>query len=489
MLFSSTTFLFLFLPITLGLYYIMPRRFRNFILLVMSLVFYGWGEPRYIILMLISILVGYVTGIMAYNGRQTGRTGIAKTGLIIAMVYNIGVLAVFKYSDFFLSNLNNWFHMDLRLLKLALPLGISFYSFQMMSYTIDVYRDDARLQKNIISLAAYLTLFPQLIAGPIVRYQTVADQIDARNESFDLFSEGVSRFVVGLGKKVLLANTIGELFSTLSVLPAAENSVVLAWLSSIAFTFQIYFDFSGYSDMAIGLGKMFGFGFLENFNYPYISRSITEFWRRWHISLSSWFRDYVYIPLGGSRAGKAKTIRNIFIVWLLTGFWHGAAWNFIIWGLYFFVLLLIEKLFWLRILERLPKWIQHIYTLFFVNLSWVIFSYDTLPALGAALKNMFGLSSIPVWNTMSGYYLSAYGIILAVLILASTPYPKQWYTVIIERLENDRPGNEKTENGKKKQLRNGAAAILQLGLVLSALLMATACLASDSFNPFLYFRF
>lgn len=475
MLFSSTTFLFLFLPVTLGLYYIMPKRFRNFILLVMSLIFYGWGEPKYIILMLLSILTGYVTGIMAFHGRQAGKQGIAKAGLVFAMVYNIGVLAVFKYTDFFISNLNNWFHLDCRLFHLALPLGISFYSFQMMSYTIDVYRGDAKLQKNIISLAAYLTLFPQLIAGPIVRYQTVADQIDERQENFDLFAEGVCRFIVGLGKKVLLANTIGELFSTLSVLPASENSVMLAWLSSIAFTFQIYFDFSGYSDMAIGLGKMFGFGFLENFNYPYIAKSITEFWRRWHISLSSWFRDYLYIPLGGSRAGKIKTIRNIFIVWLLTGFWHGAAWNFILWGLYFFVLLLIEKLGWLRILGSLPKWIQHLYTLFFVNISWVIFSYDSLPALAAALKNMFGLGGIPVWNTMTGYYLCAYAVILAVLILASTPYPKQWYHSVMQRLE--------------KKPVHVAGAVLQTGLVLGMLYMTTACLASDSFNPFLYFRF
>lgn len=476
MLFSSVTFLFLFLPVTLVLYYLMPQRCRNFMLLLASLIFYGWGEPKYIILMLASIFVGYVTGIMVYKGRAKNSGKQAKAGLLIALIYNIGVLAVFKYTDFFIGNLNNWFHLDIRLLNLALPLGISFYSFQMMSYTIDVYREDAKLQKNFISLAAYLTLFPQLIAGPIVRYQTVADQIDERKESFDSFSEGVCRFVAGLGKKVLLANTIGELYSTLSVLPASENSVVLAWLSSIAFTFQIYFDFSGYSDMAIGLGKMFGFSFLENFDYPYISKSITEFWRRWHISLSTWFRDYVYIPLGGSRKGSAKTLRNIFIVWLLTGFWHGAAWNFIIWGLYFFLLLMVEKLGLLRLLAKLPKWVQHIYTLFFVNLSWVIFSYDNLPALGNALKNMFGFGGIPVWNTMSGYYLSAYAVIFIILILASTPYPKQWYAWLAGRLEQ----------GNVKKI---TAAVLQSVLVAGVLFMATACLASDSFNPFLYFRF
>ncbi|MDE5965980.1 MAG: MBOAT family protein [Lachnospiraceae bacterium] len=493
MLFSSTTFLFLFLPVTLMLYYAVPRTkgnvkksghtLRNFVLLFVSLIFYGWGEPIYIVLMLVSIFVGYVTGFMVYSPasadtaeaaepHKTGKSGRAKAGLLIALIYNIGVLAVFKYTDFFIENLNNWFGLDISLLKLALPLGISFYSFQMMSYTIDVYRSDAKLQRNFISLAAYLTLFPQLIAGPIVRYQTVADQIDERRESFDDFSRGVCRFVAGLGKKVLLANTIGELYTTLSVLPPEENSVCLAWLASFAFTFQIYFDFSGYSDMAIGLGKMFGFSFLENFNYPYISKSITEFWRRWHISLSSWFRDYVYIPLGGSRAGTAKTVRNIFIVWFLTGFWHGAAWNFIIWGLYFFVLLMIEKLFLLKRLSKCPSWMQHVYTLFFVNLSWVIFSYDSLGTLQNALKNMFGFGGLPFYNTMTGYYMLAYLTIFIILILASTPYPKQLYG--------------KWVLADKKEI---ASSVLQAVLAFFVLFLSTACLASDSFNPFLYFRF
>lgn len=476
MLFSSTTFLFLFLPITILLYFMMPKKLRNGVLLLVSLIFYGWGEPRLVILMLISILVGYLTGIMVYHARKQNRAAMAKAAVWIAVVYNVGVLAVYKYTDFFISNINHLFHTDFALWKLALPLGISFYSFQMMSYTIDVYRNDAKVQWNPINLAAYLTLFPQLIAGPIVRYQTVADQIEDRTESFDLFSAGVCRFLAGLGKKILLANTIGELFSTLSVLPVSENSIALAWLSSFAYTFQIYFDFSGYSDMAIGLGKMFGFEFLENFEYPYISRSITEFWRRWHISLSSWFRDYVYIPLGGSRQGKAKTIRNIFIVWFLTGFWHGAAWNFIIWGMYFFCLLMIEKLFLLKVLEKVPAWIQHLYTLFFVNLSWVIFSYDTLGSLGNALGNMFGFTRLPLWNEMTGYYYTAYAFILIILVLASTPYPKLWYEKLVTGLDQ-----------KKAGVFTGTA--LQTVLVLAVLLMSTACLASDSFNPFLYFRF
>lgn len=467
MLFSSVTFLFLFLPITILLYYLVPKKGRNFILLLMSLLFYGWGEPRLIILMVMSILVGYVTGIMADYGKRNEKMKLAKAGLLIALIYNIGMLGYFKYTDFFIGNINNWFGFNISLLRLALPLGISFYSFQMMSYTIDVYRGEAKLQKNLINLAAYLTLFPQLIAGPIVRYQTVADELDERRENFDEFSEGVSRFVAGLAKKVLLANTIGELFNTLSTLPADENSVALAWLSSIAFTFQIYFDFSGYSDMAIGLGKMFGFHFLENFNYPYISKSITEFWRRWHISLSTWFRDYVYFPLGGSRNGKVKTIRNIFIVWLLTGFWHGAEWNFLIWGLYFFVLLMIEKMGFLKVLEKLPNWVAHVYALFFANLSWVIFSYDNLPALSNALKNMFGLSGLPLWNTMSGYYWLAYAPVLVILAVASTPLPKK----LFEKL-SDKP-----------------RAVVQPLLTLLALVLCTAWLASDSFNPFLYFRF
>lgn len=476
MLFSSTTFLFLFLPITILLYFIMPKKLRNGVLLLVSLIFYGWGEPRLVILMLISILVGYLTGIMVYHARKQNRAAMAKAAVWIAVVYNVGVLAVYKYTDFFISNINHLFHTDFALWKLALPLGISFYSFQMMSYTIDVYRNDAKVQWNPINLAAYLTLFPQLIAGPIVRYQTVADQIEDRTESFDLFSAGVCRFLAGLGKKILLANTIGELFSTLSVLPVSENSIALAWLSSFAYTFQIYFDFSGYSDMAIGLGKMFGFEFLENFKYPYISHSITEFWRRWHISLSSWFRDYVYIPLGGSRQGKAKTIRNIFIVWFLTGFWHGAAWNFIIWGMYFFCLLMIEKLFLLKVLQKVPAWIQHLYTLFFVNLSWVIFSYDTLGSLGNALGNMFGLTGLPLWNEMTGYYYTAYAFILIILVLASTPYPKLWYEKLVTGLDQRKTGVF-------------AGTALQTVLILAVLLMSTACLASDSFNPFLYFRF
>ena len=467
MLFSSVTFLFLFLPITILLYYLVPKKGRNFILLLMSLLFYGWGEPRLIILMVMSILVGYVTGIMADYGKRNEKMKLAKAGLLIALIYNIGMLGYFKYTDFFIGNINNWFGFNISLLRLTLPLGISFYSFQMMSYTIDVYRGEAKLQKNLINLAAYLTLFPQLIAGPIVRYQTVADELDERRENFDEFSEGVSRFVAGLAKKVLLANTIGELFNTLSTLPADENSVALAWLSSIAFTFQIYFDFSGYSDMAIGLGKMFGFHFLENFNYPYISKSITEFWRRWHISLSTWFRDYVYFPLGGSRNGKAKTIRNIFIVWLLTGFWHGAEWNFLIWGLYFFVLLMIEKMGFLKVLEKLPNWVAHVYALFFANLSWVIFSYDNFSALSNALKNMFGLSGLPLWNTMSGYYWLAYTPVLVILAVASTPLPKK----LFEKL-SDKP-----------------RAVVQPLLTLLALVLCTAWLASDSFNPFLYFRF
>ena len=476
MLFSSVTFLFAFLPVTLILYYISPRKMKNIILLVMSLLFYGWGEPKYIILMMLSVVVGYFLGLFADKQKKAGNIKKARLAVVGTVVFNIGMLCYFKYTDFFIGNVNSLFGTQIPVLNLVLPLGISFYSFQIMSYTIDVYRGDAKPQKNILDLAMYLALFPQLIAGPIVRYQTIADQIVERKETFDTFSEGITRFVLGLAKKVLLANTIGEVFTTLSTIGDDRNSVALSWLCSFAFTFQIYFDFSGYSDMAIGLGKMFGFEFLENFNYPYISKSITEFWRRWHISLSTWFKDYVYIPLGGSKKGKAKTIRNIFIVWFLTGFWHGAAWNFIIWGLYFFVLLMIEKNGLLKLLEKTPKWISHVYTLFFVNISWVIFSYDKLPDLGNALKNMFGLNGLAFWNTATSYYYYSYGIILLILCVAATPFPK-W---IVNKIY------EKATGGVGSKVLHFVA---EPAVILILMLMVTACLASDSFNPFLYFRF
>ncbi|MBP3622129.1 MAG: MBOAT family protein, partial [Lachnospiraceae bacterium] len=330
MVFSSITFLFAFLPAVLLVYYISPRIIKNLVLLLFSLLFYAWGEPKYIVIMIISILVGYVMGLLIDYAKKKEQIKKAKVLLFFDVVINLGILFYFKYIGFVTENINKISGLDIRVVEVALPIGISFYTFQILSYAIDVYTGKAKVQKNPINLGAYITLFPQLIAGPIVRYETVAEQLSTRKETVDGFGEGAKRFIIGLSKKVLIANTASEIFENLSKLSQSENSVILSWICAIAFTLRIYFDFAGYSDMAIGLGKMFGFDFLENFNYPYISKSITEFWRRWHISLSTWFRDYVYIPLGGNRTGKFKTIRNIFIVWFLTGLWHGADWNFII---------------------------------------------------------------------------------------------------------------------------------------------------------------
>ena len=366
MLFSSTVFLFLFLPAVLLLYYIVPRKARNLILFVFSLVFYAWGEPVYVFLMIGSTIVAYITGLLADKTKEGRKAWVPKVSLIVAVLWNMGLLLFYKYTDFFIIHANNIFGFSIKELKLVMPIGISFYSFQTLSYVIDVYRGDVKAQKNYLTLGTYVALFPQLIAGPIVRYKDVAQQLAQRKETLSQFAEGVKRFSIGLGKKVLLANSIGALFDAISNTPQSEMSVTASWLGIIAYTFQIFFDFSGYSDMAIGLGKMFGFDFLENFNYPYISDSITEFWRRWHMSLSSWFRDYVYIPLGGNRKGKFRQCVNIMIVWFLTGFWHGANWNFMIWGVYFGIILLCEKLFLLGALKKIPKVIGHIYALILI---------------------------------------------------------------------------------------------------------------------------
>ena len=352
MVFSSLLFLFYFLPAVLAVYFIVPRKAKNVVLLLFSLFFYAWGEPVYILLMLFSICMDYLLGLWMERVKQA--PGRAKKVLALAVVLNVALLGFFKYADFFVENLNALTGLAIPALQIPLPIGISFYTFQAMSYLIDLYRGDVPVQRNIISFGTYVSLFPQLIAGPIVRMRTVVGELADRRENFDDFSSGVKRFVTGLGKKVLIANTVGAVWSQISAMEIRELPVLTAWIGLFAFTFQIYFDFSGYSDMAIGLGRMFGFHFLENFDYPYISKSITEFWRRWHISLSSWFKEYVYIPLGGNRKGFPKQIRNILIVWLLTGFWHGASWNFVAWGLYFGVLLIAEKLFLLRFLEKLP---------------------------------------------------------------------------------------------------------------------------------------
>ena len=479
MLFSSTTFLFVFLPVVIAVYFICPKKMRNIVLLFASLLFYAWGEPRYVFLMLLTIGVNYILALVCASCRERGKETGAKAAMIGTVVFSIGMLMFFKYSNFILETVNEGIGkaagFSVPLLNVALPLGISFYTFQTLSYTIDVYRGEVKPQKNILKLATYVSLFPQLIAGPIVRYRTVAKDLDGRTESITRFASGVRRFVVGLGKKVLLANTAGSMVDLIGSMSDHRLSVGLYWLSSIAFTFQIYFDFSGYSDMAIGLGRMFGFRFLENFQYPYIAKSITEFWRRWHMSLSSWFRDYVYIPLGGNRFGTAKTVRNLFVVWLLTGLWHGAAWNFVLWGFYFFVLLMIEKFGFAKILEKIPAVWSHLYTLFFVNISWVIFSHDTLTDLGKTGMCMLGLGGIPFWNNAASYYWLSYLPVLVIMAAAATPYPKQAAAGILKKMP-ERAGRI-------------LGVIAETAGILFVLWFATGSLVSDAFNPFLYFRF
>ena len=369
MVFSSLLFMFRFLPLVLILYYAAHVKLRNVILFLFSLFFYAWGEPKYVFLMLCSITVDYFIGKRIQKCRNEGRMSAAGRWMLLSVIYNLSVLGFFKYTDFLIGTVNAVFGTDIPLPGIPLPIGISFFTFQTMSYTIDVYRGVTQAQTSWLNYGTYVSMFPQLIAGPIVQYKTIAKQLKERTETTDDFVAGITRFLAGVGKKVLLANNIGVLWDTVSAMPLASLPAATAWLGAIAYTFQIYFDFSGYSDMAIGLGQMFGFHFLENFNYPYISRSITEFWRRWHISLSSWFREYVYIPLGGNRKGAAKQIRNIAIVWMLTGIWHGASWNFVLWGVYYGILLILEKFIFGKALKKLPKALQHVYTLFFVVIS------------------------------------------------------------------------------------------------------------------------
>lgn len=391
MVFSSITFLFYFLPIVLIIYYLIPNKYKNIVLLISSFIFYFYGEPKNIYIMILSILATYIFGILIDKYKKTK---YSKIFLILSIFINIGLLIYFKYADFIIKNVNLWLSNKIDLIHVILPIGISFYTFQLISYIVDVYRGEAKVQKNIIKLATYISLFPQLIAGPIVRYTTIENQLENREYNMKNFSIGVRRFIIGLGKKVMIANVMGNLINIFLV--SDEKSVLFYWLYAIALMIQIYFDFSGYSDMAIGLGKMLGFDFPENFNYPYIATSITDFWRRWHISLSSWFRDYIYIPLGGNRISKLKWIRNIIIVWMLTGLWHGAEWNFVIWGLYFGVLLIIEKLFLLKWLQKIPKVISRIYTLFIVMISFIIFNGEGISTILENIGGLFKFVSIPL---------------------------------------------------------------------------------------------
>ena len=471
MVFSSMVFLFLFFPAVLLLYYIVPRKLRNGVLFIFSLLFYAWGEPIYVLLMIASTVVAYITGLLADRTKEGRKKWVPKVSLLVAIFWNMGLLLFFKYTNFFIGVTNDIFSLKIEKLGLVMPIGISFYSFQTLSYVIDVYRGDVKAQKNYLYLGTYVALFPQLIAGPIVRYKDVAQQMEQRKETLGNFAAGVKRFAIGMGKKVLLANSIGELFSIISETPQSKMSVTAAWMGIIAYTFQIYFDFSGYSDMAIGLGKMFGFDFLENFNYPYISDSITEFWRRWHMSLSSWFRDYVYIPLGGNRKGKLRQCINIMIVWFLTGFWHGANWNFMIWGVYFGVILLCEKLFLLKGLKKAPKFIGHIYALILIVIGWGIFAFEDFGKLSQNFKNMFGISGIDFINHQTLSWLAAYAVTFAVLIVTSTKKKK------------------KIGGAVQKAAPAVYSCVLQPLMVGAILILSTAYLAGNSFNPFLYFRF
>ncbi len=470
--------MFRFLPIVLILYFLVPKKFRNFILFISSLIFYAWGEPVYVVLMIFSTVVDYTHGYWVYQLKQKNEMKKARMVVLSSMIINLALLGFFKYADFIITNLNLIPGVEIPLLKLALPIGISFYTFQTMSYTIDVYRGDALPQKNIISFGAYVALFPQLIAGPIVAYNTVAEQLEERKETMDDFAAGTIRFMAGVGKKVLLANNIGLLWDMISAKGAGEVPVVMAWLGITAYAFQIYFDFSGYSDMAIGLGKMFGFRFLENFDYPYISRSITEFWRRWHMSLGSWFRSYVYIPLGGNRKGLKIQMRNIAIVWLLTGIWHGASWNFLLWGVYFGILLILEKFLWLDFLKK-HKIFSHIYTIVLVWISWAIFAFDNMTSVIQYLKAMFGLSGAGFVNKESLYLLISYAVMLLILILAATPYPRQIAMRLLDKIEGI----------KAKAAGNTISAVLQVAFVAVIFFISTAYLVDATYNPFLYFRF
>ena len=462
MIFSSIPFLYYFLPVVLLAYGLTPREGKNAVLLLFSLVFYGWGEPKYLAVMLVCTALGYGFGLAL--GRA-GRPGVRKALLAASVLSSLSFLVYFKYADFFLSNFNALTGASLPLLQLTLPVGISFYTFQILSYTVDVYRGEAQVQKNPIDLACYVTMFPQLIAGPIVRYTDVAEQLKQRGRGD--FQKGASRFLVGLGKKILFANLLGEVCAAWR--GTQDGSVLFSWLYAVSYTLHIYFDFSGYSDMAIGLGALLGFRFPENFNYPYIAASVTEFWRRWHMTLSRWFRDYVYIPLGGNRKGMGKQLRNILIVWLLTGFWHGAAWNFLCWGLYFAALLILEKLVLLRFLEK-HRIFGHVYLLLAVVFGFVLFDASTLSGAWDCIRGMLGLGGLPIASAEEVYLLKSNALLLILAALGATPLPKR----IAKALEARCPK---------------AAALLHPAALCALLLICTAYLVDGSYNPFLYFRF
>ena len=476
MVFSNLVFLFIFLPIVLAIYYISPRKLKNIILLLASLIFYAWGEPTYVFLMLLSIAINYVFGLMVAD--KTKNPKRKKVILIVSIIANLLILGYFKYVNFFIDLINDIFATAIVYQDLPLPIGISFFTFQAMSYVIDVYRDDAKAQRNLFDLALYIALFPQLVAGPIVRYTTVAEQLKSRVHNMDLFVKGVQQFILGLSKKVLIANPMGEIADTIFATPTSEMSVATVWLGIIAYSLQIYFDFSGYSDMAIGLGKMFGFEFLKNFNYPYISRSVSDFWRRWHISLSSWFRDYIYIPLGGNRGGTFKTYRNILIVWTVTGFWHGASWTFMAWGFYYGVLIALERAGLLKWINKLPRPIQHMYVLIIVMIGWVFFRADNFTYSFDFIQAMFGIGVASVFDNTASLILNDNGYLFILAFIFAMPV----YPWVMEKV-----------NAAQVRLNSTAFTftrnLVEPIVLMVLLVIITVYLVNSTYNPFIYFRF
>ena len=458
MVFSSILFIFRFLPIAMGIYFLTPKKLKNLSLLILSLIFYSWGEPRYFLLMIASIFVDYFISINIEKNNKNKKIKILL--LAISIIFNVGILFFFKYINFFIENINSIFNMSLNNVKITLPLGISFYTFQTMSYTIDVFLGKVKAEKNIINFGAFVCLFPQLIAGPIVKYIDISKELKNRDINLDEIQEGIRLFILGLGSKVLIANNIGSLWNEVETMGFNNISTILAWMGIIAFSLQIYFDFNGYSLMAIGLGKILGFNFPNNFNYPYESRSITEFWRRWHITLGQWFKQYVYIPLGGNRLGRARTYFNLFIVWFLTGFWHGASYNFILWGLYFFISICMEKNGLLNLLNK-HKLISHIYTIFFILVGWVLFAVIDLNQIINFFKKMFIFNAGNEWI----YYLRNYIITYTIAIIFSTSFLKKIYN---------------------KFVKNN---IVDTIILITIFLLSIAYLVDSSYNPFLYFRF
>ena len=467
MVFSSVLFLFQYLPLVLLCYYLTPLRWRNLTLLALNLVFYAWGEPVYILIMFASTAIDYTHGMLVDKCKRRGNDRGARLAVCSSVFFNLALLFFFKYWDFIAGSLASLGLPFMPRLGLSLPIGISFYTFQTMSYTIDVYRGDAKAQRSILNFGTFVTLFPQLIAGPIIKYKDLGDQIDHRDHPVERFASGVQTFVAGLGKKVLLANNLGMLWDAYKALPVSELTTAGAWLGILAFSFQLYFDFSGYSDMAVGLGRMLGFEFGKNFDYPYISRSLTEFWRRWHISLGSWFREYLYIPLGGNRVSRPRLLLNLMIVWAATGIWHGASWNFLLWGLYYGLLLVVEKFFLSALMERWPNWLRHIYALFFIAIGWALFAVEDFSHLGPYLSAMLGFARGGLADGAFFYYLRSYLPTLVIAGIASTPLAKNAW----DRL------------GEKPRM------ILLPLLLLSGLLLCTCYLVDATYNPFLYFRF